>query len=102
MVNSFVDHGGNAPEVARPGLAFKAGCEAAHVNPGVEAGRVDVLRLRQEDQVNAALLQQRKVAVKVAGIRAVGPRLGPNWVGLTKMLAAAVAFSALALSTSDR
>ena len=62
-------HGGDAAEVARSGCAFEAERDALRLDPGREAGRVQLGVSRREQEVDAGRLRDRGVVLEVARVR---------------------------------
>ena len=61
--------GRDAAEVAGPVRALEASRQLLDLDPGLEAGRVDLVRLRREEDVDSRVGRDRRVALLVAGIR---------------------------------
>ena len=68
----------DATEVLRPCIAFEPAPQLLDVHPGLESGRVHLLRARAEHEVDALLLGKRQVPLLV-------PRVAREIVGLPEL-----------------
>ena len=102
MLNSFATT--VSTPVKWPGRAAPSHRDASDVGTTVTArpAPIDLVRLRREQQVDAARLGQLRIAARGRADSGRNPRSGPNCSGLTKMLMHDDAARSRARSTSAR